>query len=61
MIGAMEYAGQRLFDRHEGHVCFTIETPHWHDGYGTPISIRSLYAYGEALGRALARLVVAGT
>jgi hypothetical protein len=57
MIGATEYAGQRLFDRHEGHVCCTIETPHWQDGYGTPISIGSLYAYGEALGRSLARLL----
>jgi len=57
MIGAAEYAGQRLFDRCEDHICCTIETPHWHDGYGTFVSTRTLYAYGEALGRALARLL----
>jgi hypothetical protein len=55
MVGATEYAGKRLFDRYEDRICCTIETPHWHDGYGTPISIGALYAYGEALGRALAR------
>lgn len=57
LVSATEYAGQRLFERYEGHLCFTIETPHWHDGYGNPITVEALYAYGEALGRALARFL----
>lgn len=53
MVSAMAY-GARLIGESRGHLCFTIETPHWHDGYGNPITIEALYAYGEALGRALA-------
>lgn len=47
------YAVANLFPQRAGHLCFTIETPHWTDGFGHPITIRTLYAYGEALGRAL--------
>ncbi|MBN1265856.1 MAG: hypothetical protein JXA25_10210 [Anaerolineales bacterium] len=47
------YASSRLFPEAEGHLCFVMEIPHWTDGYGNPITIRGLSAYGEALGRAL--------
>jgi hypothetical protein len=47
------YAVANLFPQRENRLCFTIETPHWTDGYGHPITIKTLYAYGEALGRAL--------
>ncbi len=57
MLTATEYAEQALFSQYEDHLCFTIETPHWHDGYGNPITLASLRAYGEALGRSLARFL----
>jgi hypothetical protein len=54
MVAATKYAAENLFDDKKDRLCFTIETPHWHDGYGNPITLESLAAYGKALGRALA-------
>lgn len=59
MVSSGAYAASQLFDRPEGHLCITIETAHWHDGYGTLITLDALRAYALALGRALSKFVAA--
>jgi hypothetical protein len=49
------YANTYLFPEREGRLCFVMEIPHWTDGYGNCITIANLFAYGEALGRALGK------
>jgi len=48
-------AQDALIDTSEGHLFFFIEIAHWKDGYGNFVDIKSLRAYGEAMGRALAK------
>jgi len=59
-VSSGEYAARTLFERPEGHLCITIETAHWLDGYGNLITLQSLQAYALALGRALNRFLAAG-
>lgn len=56
-ISSGHYAATTLFDEPAGHLCITIETAHWHDGYGHFITLASLQAYALALGRALSAFV----
>jgi hypothetical protein len=60
-ISAGHYAANNLFDDKEEALCITIETAHWHDGYGNFITLESLQAYALALGRALSEWVTGGT
>jgi len=55
MIGGGAWARQALIDRTEDRLFFAIEIAHWKDGYGNFVDIKSLRAYGEAMGRALAK------
>jgi len=55
MVTSTQYATQRLLDQPADHIYMVIETAHWHDGYGSFITLDSLRAYATALGRALVR------
>ena len=54
---AQQWAKRALADRSEGRLFFLIEIAHWKDGYGHFITTQSLRAYGEAMGRALAKWI----